>query len=165
MSEKLDCTRTPLLGGSTTCVLAGAEVEGVTLHWMAESSASIHFRHRAQVTNSCSVVVSCAGYWTHDTATVIWTWVLYELFSSQIVTTLSYQTLPLFLTESPITWSSENNYEKEFGRTKRSMYYKLTNVRIGLLCIILLIIWSLLCYYYTCFHTINNGIWQFYIAL
>lgn len=59
MSDKLDCT--PLLGGSTTCVLAGAEVEGVTLHWMAESSASIHFRHRAQVTNSCSVVVSCAG--------------------------------------------------------------------------------------------------------
>lgn len=156
MSEKLDCT--PLLGGSTTCVLAGAEVEGVTLHWMAECSASTHFRHRAQVTNSCSVVVSCARLLNprhcdcHMNLSTIWTVLITDCNNPSLT-----KCCPCSWSSRPsLPWSSENNYEKEFGPTKRSMYYKLTNIRIGLLCIFLLIIWSLLYYYYTCFMAHNK---------
>lgn len=129
---------------------------------MAESSASIHFRHRAQVTNSCSVVVSCARllnprhcdcHMNCPEYYSIWTVVITD-YNNPFLTKRCLCSWPSW---PSLPCSSENNYEKEFEPTKRSMYYKLTNVRIGLLCIILLIIWSLLYYYYyTCFMSQNK---------
>lgn len=109
---------------------------------MAESSASTHFRHRAQVTNSCSVLVSCAGLlnlrhcYCHMNLSTIWT-VLITYCNNPFHTKRCPCSRP---SRPSVPRSSENNYEKEFGPTKRSKYYNLTNVRIGLLFIILQII-------------------------